>query len=155
MPNKNDAGEPESAASVLSRRQFLSGVGAVSAGSALATELLAPESVGAEPAPLAQPPAGVTLKKGSQTITLNVNGKPMVMTVEPRTTLLNALRNHADPPLTGSKLICDEGACGGCTIMVDGKTAYGCLLLAADVVGKKITTVEGLAEPDGSLSPVQ
>ncbi len=138
----------------LNRRQFLRGVGLIGAGSALATDLLAPETGEAEPQPLQNPPAGETLKPGFLPITLQVNGKPVTMQVEPRTTLLNALRNHADPPITGPKLICDQGACGGCTVLVDGKTAYGCLLLAVDVVGKPITTVEGLVK-DGQLSPVQ
>lgn len=153
MPHKNDPNRPGKG---LNRRQFLRGVGLVGAGSALATDLLAPEVEEAEAAqaPLADTPAGKTLKKGFQSITLNVNGKNMTMDVEPRTTLLNALRNHADPPVTGPKLVCDQGACGACTVMVDGKTAYGCMLLAVDTVGKKITTVEGLGNND-KLSPVQ
>jgi aerobic-type carbon monoxide dehydrogenase small subunit (CoxS/CutS family) len=144
----------------LNRRQFLKGVGLVGAGSALATDLLHPDTADAAPAALENAPAGKTLKPGFTSITLNVNGTPMTMDVEPRTTLLNALRNHAEPPVTGPKLICDQGACGGCTVLVsdaDGKnarTAYGCLLLAADMVGKKITTVEGLAK-DGKPHPVQ
>ncbi|HZO87303.1 MAG TPA: 2Fe-2S iron-sulfur cluster-binding protein [Chthonomonadaceae bacterium] len=138
----------------LSRRQFLKGVGLVGAGSALAADLLAPETAEAEPKPLQEAPAGETLKKGFLPITLNVNGQAVNMQVEPRTTLLNALRNHADPPITGPKLICDQGACGGCTVLVDGKTAYGCMLLAVDMVGKQITTVEGLAQ-NGQLNPVQ
>ena len=152
MPDHTD--ETEEQTPGLSRRQFLRGVGAVSAGTALATELLQAEKAEAEPKPLAQAPKGTTLKKGPQAITLNVNGQAMNMEVEPRTTLLNALRNHADPPVTGPKLVCDQGACGGCTVLVDGKTAYGCMLLAADVIGRKITTVEGL-EKNGQLSPVQ
>ncbi len=139
----------------VSRRQFLRGLGVVGAGSTLAADLLKPEETAAEPAPLQTTPSGTTLKKGFLPITLQVNGHDVSMQVEPRTTLLNALRNHADPPLTGPKLICDQGACGGCTVLVDGKTAYGCLLLAVDMVGKKITTVEGLAGEDGKLSPVQ
>ena len=138
----------------LSRRQFLRGVGAVGAGTGLVTELLAPEGAEAEPKPLKAPVGGQTLKPGFQKITLNVNGQEMTMEVEPRTTLLNALRNHADPPVTGPKLVCDQGACGGCTVLVDGKTAYGCMLLAVDMIGKKITTVEGLVQ-NGQLSPVQ
>ena len=152
MPHDKD--DPKQNGSGLSRRQFLRGVGLVGAGSALATDLLIPEPADATPRPMQNAPAGETLKKGPVDITLDVNGQAMTMQVEPRTTLLNALRNHADPPVTGPKLVCDQGACGGCTVMVDGKTAYSCLLLAADVVGKKITTVEGLAE-GGKLNPVQ
>ena len=138
----------------LSRRQFLKGVGVVGAGTGLAAEMLAPDAAEAAPKPLQNAPAGTTLKPGLLPITLNVNGQQTTMQVEPRTTLLNALRNHAEPPITGPKLICDQGACGGCTVNVDGKTMYGCMLLAVDVVGKKIMTVEGLAK-DGQLSPVQ
>lgn len=138
----------------LNRRQFLRGVGVVGAGSALVTDLLAPEPAEAEPAVLAKAPAGQTLKKGFLPISLNVNGQAMKMEVEPRTTLLNALRNHAEPPITGPKLVCDQGACGGCTVLLDNKTVYGCMLLAVDCVGKNITTVEGFAK-NGELSPVQ
>jgi xanthine dehydrogenase YagT iron-sulfur-binding subunit len=138
----------------FNRRQFLKGVGLTGAGSSLVTELLNPEAADAAPAPLAAAPAGQTLKKGFLSISLNVNGAPMTMEVEPRTTLLNALRNHADPPITGPKLVCDQGACGACTVLVEGKPVYGCMQLAVDMVGKKITTVEGLAQGD-TLSPIQ
>lgn len=138
----------------LSRRQFLKGVGVAGAGSALATELLLPQEAEAEPQPLHEAPAGQTLKRGFHSITLRVNGQAVTLEVEPRTTLLNALRNHADPPITGPKLICDQGACGGCTVLVNGKTAYACMLLAADMVSKEITTVEGLSR-NGKLNPVQ
>ena len=152
MPHNTD--ERKQKDNGLSRRQFLRGVGIVGAGSALATDLLLPEPAEAKPKILQDAPAGETLKKGPVDISLNVNGQEMKMQVEPRTTLLNALRNHAEPPITGPKLVCDQGACGCCTVMVDGKTAYSCLLLAVDTVGKKITTVEGLALGD-KLSPVQ
>ncbi len=151
MPDNKDG--PGNNRRGFSRRQFLKSVGLAGAGSALGTGLLSPEAE-AEPKPLVHAPAGETLHKGFQPITLQVNGQAMTMQVEPRTTLLNALRNHAEPPITGPKLVCDQGACGCCTVMVDGKTAYGCMLLAVDVVGKQITTVEGLAK-NGQLSPVQ
>ena len=155
MPKRQETEEERAQASGLSRRQFLRGVGAVGAGSALVSDLLAPAEAEAESIPLADPPAGTTLHKGLQAITLQVNGQAMTMQVEPRTTLLNALRNHADPPVTGPKLVCDQGACGGCTVLLDGKTAYGCMQLAVDTIGKKIVTVEGLTGPNGELSPVQ
>src|SRR5439155_111739 len=72
--------------------------------------------------------------------------------VEPRVTLLRALRNHLD--LTGAKEICDRGACGGCTVLLDGEPIASCLMLAADAEGHEITTVEGLGTPD-AMSPVQ
>ena len=155
-PDKTDKIEPETNGKNLSRRNFLKGVGLVGAGGGLVTDLLAPETpANAEPLSPAFAPQGETLKKGVQAVTLQVNGKPVTVQVEPRTTLLNALRNHAEPPITGPKLVCDVGACGACTVMLEGKTACSCLLLAADVAGKSITTVEGLTGPDGSLSPVQ
>jgi aerobic-type carbon monoxide dehydrogenase small subunit (CoxS/CutS family) len=147
-----DRDEPKRAGG-LSRRQFLRGIGVAGAGSALAADLLPAEAAQAEP--LREAAHGATLKKGALPIVLQVNGKDVNVEVEPRTTLLNALRNHADPPLTGPKLICDQGACGGCTVLVDGRSVYGCMQLAVDVVGKKITTVEGLAGADGTLSAVQ
>ena len=72
--------------------------------------------------------------------------------VEPRVTLLRALRNHLG--LTGAKEVCERGACGGCTVLLDGAPICACLLLAVDAVGHEITTVEGLGAPD-QLSPVQ
>jgi xanthine dehydrogenase YagT iron-sulfur-binding subunit len=76
-------------------------------------------------------------------ITLTINGKPMKVTVEPRVTLLDALRNYLD--LTGAKKVCDRGTCGACTVLVDGKSAYSCSMLAIDAQGKKIETIEGFS----------
>jgi xanthine dehydrogenase YagT iron-sulfur-binding subunit len=75
----------------------------------------------------------------------------MNLTVEPRVTLLDALRNHLD--LTGAKRVCDRGACGACTVIMNGKTVYSCTVLAIDAQGKKIETIEGLA-PAGQLHPI-
>ncbi len=155
-PDNTDKMESEGSGKNLSRRNFLKGVGLVGAGGGLVTELLAPEtSANAEPLTPAMAARGETLKRGVQDVTLQVNGKAVTVAVEPRTTLLNALRNHAEPPITGPKLVCGVGACGGCTVLLEGKTAYSCLLLAGDVAGKTVTTVEGLMAADGSLSPVQ
>ena len=85
-------------------------------------------------------------------ITLQVNGKPLKFELEPRVTLLEALRNHS--PLTGSKEVCDRATCGACTVLIDDKPVYSCSMLALDAQGKAITTIEGLA-PDGKLSKVQ
>jgi xanthine dehydrogenase YagT iron-sulfur-binding subunit len=85
-------------------------------------------------------------------ITLNVNGKDYRLKVEPRITLLRALRNDLD--LTGTKEICDRGACGGCNVLLDGKLVNSCMLLAVDAVGTKIGTIEGLAKGD-KLDPIQ
>jgi xanthine dehydrogenase YagT iron-sulfur-binding subunit len=85
-------------------------------------------------------------------ITLNVNGKNYKLKVEPRITLLRALRNDLD--LTGTKEICDRGACGGCSVQLDGKLVNSCMMLAVDAVGAKIGTIEGLAKGD-KLDPIQ
>jgi xanthine dehydrogenase YagT iron-sulfur-binding subunit len=81
-----------------------------------------------------------------------VNGAARSVSVEPRVTLLRALRNHLD--LTGAKEVCDRGACGACTVLFDGEPVYSCLMLAADAEGHEITTVEGLGSPE-KLSPLQ
>lgn len=84
--------------------------------------------------------------------TLEVNGSPHAIVVEPRRTLLDALRH--DLGLTGTKKVCDAGNCGACTVMVDGRAMYSCLLLAVDCEGRAITTIEGLANGD-TLTPLQ
>ncbi|MDQ3686769.1 MAG: (2Fe-2S)-binding protein, partial [Acidobacteriota bacterium] len=85
---------------------------------------------------------------GLTNIALRVNGQNRNVRVEPRTTLLNALRNHLEPQVTGPKLVCDQGTCGACTVLLDDKPVYSCLVLAVDAVNRKITTVEGLGTPD-------
>jgi xanthine dehydrogenase YagT iron-sulfur-binding subunit len=85
-------------------------------------------------------------------ITLNVNGKTLKAKLEPRVTLLDALRDQFE--LTGAKRVCDRGTCGACTVLLDGKAAYSCSVLAIDAQTRQITTVEGLGEP-GKLHPVQ
>jgi xanthine dehydrogenase YagT iron-sulfur-binding subunit len=72
--------------------------------------------------------------------------------VEPRVTLLDALRNRLD--LTGAKKVCDRGTCGACTVLVDGHPAYSCSLLAVEAVGREITTIEGLGTPQ-NMNAVQ
>ncbi|HJZ86225.1 MAG TPA: (2Fe-2S)-binding protein [Polyangia bacterium] len=102
---------------------------------------------------LAPPPAGVqVLGPGKVTITLRVNGTDKKLEVEPRTTLLTALREDLD--LTGSKLVCDRGSCGACTVHLDGQPVCACMLLAVDAQGRAITTIEGLARGE-ELAPIQ
>lgn len=86
------------------------------------------------------------------TVRLCVNGSEHELALEPRRTLLDALR--VDLGLTGTKKVCDMGDCGACTVLVDGRAVYGCLLLAVDCAGREIRTVEGLGL-DGQLDPVQ
>jgi xanthine dehydrogenase YagT iron-sulfur-binding subunit len=87
-----------------------------------------------------------------QSVRLRVNGQPHELMLEPRHTLLDTLR--VDLALTGTKKVCDVGDCGACTVLLDGRAVYACLLLAVDCEGRDITTVEGLAE-DGRLDPIQ
>lgn len=86
-------------------------------------------------------------------ITLRINGSDQAVTVEPRRTLVDTLRH--DFNLTGTKKVCDMGDCGACTVLVDGRAMYSCLLLAVDCDGRSVTTIEGLAKPDDTLDPVQ
>ena len=97
-------------------------------------------------------PAPALLGPEAAPLVLKVNGSSRTVTVEPRVTLLRALRNHLD--LTGAKEVCDRGACGGCTVLLDGQVVASCLMLAADAVGHEITTVEGLGSPE-KMSAVQ
>lgn len=118
--------------------------------SGLATAVTA--STAAEAA--AQAAAGpAAVGPGEVPVTLTVNGKRVDLRIEPRVTLLDAVRNRAD--LTGNKRVCDRGACGACTMIVDGRTVYSCSTLAIEVQGKQIRTVDGLASANGTLHPVQ
>jgi xanthine dehydrogenase YagT iron-sulfur-binding subunit len=85
-------------------------------------------------------------------VSLDVNGKVHTLKLDPRTTLLDALREHLD--ITGTKKGCDQGACGACTVLVDGRRINSCLTLAAMNSGKKIVTIEGLAN-EGRLQTIQ
>jgi len=125
-----------------SRRNFLKGVGIAGAGAAVADHLWT--EAGAKEEQQTTP----TAASGDVRVALNVNGQQRTVQVEPRTTLLNALRNHLEPAVTGPKLVCDMGTCGACTVLLDGKPAYACLVLAVDAANKKITTVEGLGTPE-------
>jgi len=88
----------------------------------------------------------------AELIKLKVNGKSRSLAVEPRMTLASALRDKLQ--LTGTKVVCDRGACSACTVWVDGKPVNSCLTLAVEVQGKEITTIEGIGTPE-KLHPVQ
>ncbi len=127
----------------LSRRRFMQTAGVLSAGIAAGV----PHSASAES------PASKT-----QPITLEVNGRPVELSLDTRTSLLDALREHMD--LTGSKKGCDHGQCGACTVLLNGRRVNSCLTLAFAAEGAEITTIEGLAKtPDpadvSELHPMQ
>ena len=122
--------------SPVSRRGFLQGSG-VGAGVLSAGMLATPEE--AEAQAMAASVAGPS----AVAITLNINGKAMNATVEPRVTLLDCMRQYLD--LTAAKRVCDRGTCGACTMIIDGKVMYGCTILAIDAQGRKIETLEGIA----------
>ena len=89
---------------------------------------------------------------GKTLVTLTVNGREQEVLAEPRRTLLDLLRK--DLGLRGTKKGCDEGTCGACTVLVDGRPVYSCMVLAVDCEGKSVETVEGI-ETDGKLHPIQ
>jgi aerobic-type carbon monoxide dehydrogenase small subunit (CoxS/CutS family) len=126
----------------LSRRDFLKG-----ASMAVSTGLLAAPQAGVA----APGSAAGIVGPGEVSITLQINGKPHPLKVEPRVTLLDALRNRLD--LTGAKKVCDRGTCGACTVIMDGRPVYACNILAIEAEGHAITTIEGLATGD-NLHPV-
>ena len=124
--------------SVLSRRRFLEIASA-------ATLAMASQPASAE---AAVEPASMH----TENVTLTVNGRRHALDLDPRTTLLDALREHLG--LTGTKKGCDQGQCGACTVIVDGQRINSCLTLAVMHAGEEITTIEGLEE-DGNLHPMQ
>jgi len=136
----DDARKPEPNSGV-SRRDFMK----ISAVTAAVPLVLGPKVVQAAGEEVA------VHGPGKVPVALSVNGKKLSADLEPRVTLLDALREQFD--LTGAKRVCDRGACGACTVLLDGKPVYACSVLAIDAQGAKITTIESLAEGD-ALSPV-
>jgi xanthine dehydrogenase YagT iron-sulfur-binding subunit len=133
---------PASTSSGVSRRDFLK-ISGVSAVVPLVTQVGALALAEGEPA---------IHGPGKVPVSLNVNGKKLSAQLEPRVTLLDALRDQFE--LTGAKRVCDRGTCGSCTVLLDGKTVYSCSVLAIDAQSHQIATVEGLGEP-GKLHPIQ
>ncbi len=86
-------------------------------------------------------------------VQLTVNGKPRELDLAPNTLLVQALREHLQ--LTGTHVGCDTAQCGACTVIVDGQAVKACNVLAAQVAGAHVTTIEGLASTDGTLHPMQ
>jgi xanthine dehydrogenase YagT iron-sulfur-binding subunit len=142
MGRKKDKAR-KSAAEGLSRRDFLKGAGVAVSGGLMVGEKAA----------AAAPPGGTTevLGPGAVPITLKINGKIHKLNVEPRVTLLDALRDHLD--ITGSKKVCDRATCGACTVILDGEPVYACTELAIRAQGKEIQTIESLTV-GGKLHPI-
>jgi xanthine dehydrogenase YagT iron-sulfur-binding subunit len=134
----------------VTRRVFLKGAGLEAA--ALAATGLAGES--ARAAEAARREEAARTLEGEVELVLSINGEERRVRAEPRTTLLSVLRDRIDPALTGTKLVCDRGQCGACTVLVDGEPVYSCLVLAADALGRAVTTIEGLGSPE-ELSALQ
>jgi aerobic carbon-monoxide dehydrogenase small subunit len=86
-------------------------------------------------------------------IQLQINGKPVEAEVEPRTSLVQLIRDKLR--LTGTHIGCDTSQCGACTVLLDGRAVKSCNVLAAQARGASVTTIEGLAQPDGTLHPMQ
>jgi xanthine dehydrogenase YagT iron-sulfur-binding subunit len=140
MSDQNDSSKNAG----LSRRGFLKGIGVSTAAAGVVTAIK----------PIAEAAAGDQgfVGPGEVPLTLQINGQSKRLNVEPRVTLLDALRNRLD--ITGPKKVCDRATCGACTVLVDGKPVYSCTLLALEAEGRAITTIEGIGAPD-KLSAVQ
>ena len=126
----------------FSRRTFIQGVGAGAGAVGVLSEQ-------ADAAVATAEPVGPDPVK----ITLNINGQNKEVSVEPRVTLLDALRNRLET--TGAKKVCDRGTCGACTVIVNGEPVYSCSMLALEAEGAKIETVEGLSSSDDNMHPLQ
>lgn len=130
--------EHDPSSSGVSRRGFLKGLGLGTAATGIVSTVT-PVAEAATRNPDLRGPGEVPLK-------LKVNGTTHPLSVEPRVTLLDALRNRLD--LTGPKKVCDRGTCGACTVLVDGQPVYACCMLALEAEGRAVTTVEGLGTPE-------
>jgi aerobic-type carbon monoxide dehydrogenase small subunit (CoxS/CutS family) len=141
MPNADDVKPNEGAPKKITRRRFIMGV--IAGGAA----------VGAASYHFLSPSRRYSLGAGERLITLNVNGKPRRVDAMRQETLAWTLRYKLG--LTGTKLGCDRGECGACTVLLDDVPHYSCSVLTHTVRGRKVTTIEGLAAADGKLHPVQ
>jgi aerobic-type carbon monoxide dehydrogenase small subunit (CoxS/CutS family) len=119
-------------------------------GGAAALPVLAAAAAAAEEA--GKPAMPLVLGPGPVPFTLQVNGKSHDLKLEPRVTLLDALRFHCGT--TGPKEVCDRGSCGSCAVLLDGVPVVSCMVLAVEAAGRTITTTEGLCGPDGKPHPL-
>ena len=134
---------PVSSATGLSRRSFMTGTASAAAAAPLLTSAAKAEV----------PPATYSKLRDAVAISLRINKQPYELSLDTRTSLLDALRDHIG--LTGTKKGCDHGQCGACTVLVDGKRVLSCLSFAVMNQGKEVMTVEGLASSEGNLHPMQ
>ncbi|WP_327730843.1 (2Fe-2S)-binding protein [Streptomyces sp. NBC_00487] len=141
---------PTRAASTPSRRTFIATTSAAGGVIAAGGLVAGPSLLGAEEA-TAEEATALDAAPGSR-VSMTVNGERHTVTVDNRTSLLDLLREHLG--LTGSKKGCNAGACGACTVLVDGRRVNSCLTLAVRLEGAEVTTIEGLADGD-ELHPLQ
>lgn len=145
MKNRKNRADKENPEKGISRRGFIKGAGITAAGTVIAGSGILKST-------------GQTLKTNKMvgpepvSISLNVNGKVRWLTVEPRTTLADALRDELQ--LTGTKVSCNRGSCSACTIWIDDTPVLACITLAIEVRNREVTTIEGIAK-EGKLHPVQ
>ncbi len=137
------ADKPKEDRASFSRRDFLR----TSTAGAITTSLVSTRQSRAQ-----SDTSVAVLGPGPVPVELNINGRRHRLELEPRVTLLDALRNRLD--LTGAKKVCDRGTCGACTVLLDGRPAYACSVLAVEARGSRIETVESLGEPE-NLHPLQ
>ena len=142
---RDAAAERAAETGALSRRSFLKGAGGVAAAGGVLRGQVA--------AARAQDEAETGIA-GDVEVRFRLNGAETAVTVEPRTTLLSALRHHLAEPKTGTKEVCDQGNCGACTVLLDDEPIYACMTLAIQASGRSVRTVEGVAGADG-LSTLQ
>jgi aerobic-type carbon monoxide dehydrogenase small subunit (CoxS/CutS family) len=139
--------EEERRSKGLSRRGFLKGIG----GGAIGTAVISAGLLDRNPAE-GYAPETVGTTQGMSVVNLKINGKSYRVQVEHRNTLAEVLRDQLG--LTGTKIGCDRGECGACTVIMNGRNVYSCSQLAVWMEGKDILTIEGLAKGD-KLDPVQ
>jgi xanthine dehydrogenase YagT iron-sulfur-binding subunit len=137
--------EKKSGPKNISRRKFIAGFGTGVIGGAMIPGALAAEQA-KKMKESSQP------QEGKVTLSLKVNGKPVRVLIEPQTTLVQLLRDHLR--LTGTKVVCNRGECGSCTVLLNNKAVYSCHILALDAAGQEVTTIEGLLDGE-KLHPLQ